>query len=134
MYNVWCTQMFMDVSYNFWAKLQLQVVETQWLLSVEFHHFDNPYNAKMASGPGFCCCYDEGNYEHAVETLLCSEPCDTWLSASVSHCTEPSPCSFSTSECSKLSTCNFTEKFVFVLSAGIPLEEVSETKNPCNHH
>ena len=138
--------MFMDVSlhiYNFRAKLQLQVVQTQWLLIVELHQFCNPYNA-MLSGFGFCCCDDSMPGVHCADEASailppCKPSCDIWLNVSVSHCTEPSPCSFSTSvihlDSSPASTYNFSEKFVFVLSTGIsPADEVRVAKDLCNHH
>ena len=123
------------------GKITASSCKNQWLLIVELHQFHNLYNAIMVSGEGFCCCeYTEPDVqcnEEAAESLPDCEPCDTWLSASVSHCTEPSPCSFSTlghSDPSPTSTYNLTEKFVFVLSAGVSPDEVRVTKNLCNHH
>ena len=120
--------------------IQLQVVETQWLLIVELHQFHNLYNAKVVSGDGFCCCdYSPNNVcnQDTAEDLECEVPCEIWLNTFVSHCTEPSPCSFSTLGCSvpsPASTYNFTEKFVFVLSASVSPDEVRVTQNLCNHH
>ena len=87
---------------------------------------------------GICCCHDDSIcYEKAENVRNCEPSCDIWLDAAVSHCTEPSPCSFSTSQLmdpSDISTYDFTEKFVFVLSKGVSPDEVRVAKNICIHH
>ena len=128
----------MDVSshiYNFRAKLQLQVVETQRLLSLELHQFHNLYNAEVVSGQVFCCCeINSDDYcAEKVENLTdCNPLCDIRLNGSVSHCIEPNSCSFSTEvRFDTASIYNFTEKFVFVLSTGISADEVRAVTNIC---
>ena len=106
--------------------LQAQVVRTQWLLSVELHQFHNLYNAEVVSDHGFCCCdidptpkyylyYCNGEPKYLSG---CNSSCDTGLNASVSHCTDPNPCSFSTEvRFDTASIDNFNEKFIFALSS-----------------
>ena len=124
--------------------LQVQlVVKTQWVLFVELHQFRNLYNAEVISGGGFCCCDNPPtphNYMYhyctdgeAKSLSGCSPSCDTWLNASVSHCTDPNPCSFSTEVLSQTASIdNFNEKFIFALNSSSC--EVRIAKCLCNLH
>ena len=123
------------------GNVQAQVVKTKWLLSVELHQFHNLYNAEVINGLGFCCCDVQplnSNYLYYCEAELkhllgCNSSCDTWLNASVSHCIEPNPCSFSTEvRFGTASIDNFNEKFIFVLSSFSDVVRV--TKGLCTLH
>ena len=98
--------------------MQVQVASTQWILIVELQQFHNLYNAEMKSEKVCCCDSSELCVLQAADLQGCEGYCDIWLSADVSHCTQPYPCSFSTWVYYDTSLMdNLKDKFIFGLSS-----------------
>ena len=109
-------------THNFIIKLQVQLANSQWLLTVELHQFQNLYNAEIIPGEGLCCCDTiRTNNVNCKQNLTdfpkCGRNCDTSFSISLFPCYSSYSCLASIArECQSDSVLNLDYALVFLLT------------------